>query len=143
MSHVLCKQRVVWDHTQLGGSGRGIRASKEEGGQEGEQSGDGAMSWSQRDDSEEGRAVSRPIVSSEAGLELAEGHILKEHLSAASGPAADADGAKPGVASAGEGFAACPTKAFPGTCPNPHCVRDSRLSAKSTLSLLTSPPHLS
>lgn len=55
MSHVLCKQRVVWDHTQLGGSGRGIRASKEEGGQEGEQSGDGAMSWSQRDDSEEGR----------------------------------------------------------------------------------------
>lgn len=29
MSHALCKQRVVWDHTQLGGVGKGIRASKE------------------------------------------------------------------------------------------------------------------
>ena len=80
---------------------------------------------------------------SEAGLELAEGRILEEHLSATSGPARGADGAKSGAATVGEGFAACPTKAFPGTCPNPHCVRDSRLSAKSILSLLTSLPHLS
>lgn len=34
MSHVLCKQRVVWDRTQLGGWGKGIRASTK-GGQEG------------------------------------------------------------------------------------------------------------
>lgn len=40
---ILCKQRVVWDHTQLGGSGRGIRASKEKGGQEGEQSEDNVL----------------------------------------------------------------------------------------------------
>lgn len=62
-------------------------------------------------------AVSRPLVRSKAGLELTEGRILEEHLSAASGPAGGADSAKSGAASVGEGFAACPTKAFPGPCP--------------------------